>query len=134
MATKHDESQQTERKTTLTARQRKTISLLLTCGTITEAAEKAKVNRATVHQWMKDEDFRAELERQRNAVTQEAFGMLASNLTRAVEVLAGLLNDGDKRLKRFAANDILNHFARHKELNELTERIEAIEQTLAKRG
>jgi phage terminase small subunit len=133
MATKRDESQQTDRKTTLTPRQRKIIPLLVTCSTITEAAKKAKVNRATVHEWMKDGDFRAEVGRQRDAVTQEAFGMLASNLTRAVEVLAGLLNDGDKRLKRFAANDILNHFARHKELNELTERIEAIEQALAKR-
>jgi phage terminase small subunit len=134
MTTKRDESQQTERKTTLTARQRRIIPLLVTCGTITEAAEKAKVNRATVHQWMREEDFRAELQRQRDAVTQEAFGMLASNLTKAIEVLAGLLNDGDRRLKRFAANDILNHFVRHRELNELTERIEAIEQALAKRN
>jgi hypothetical protein len=95
--------------------------------------EPAGVNRATVHDWLRNEDFRAEVERQRDAVTQGAFGMLASNLTRAIEVLAGLLNDGDKRLKRFAANDILNHFTRHKELNELTERSEAIEQALAKR-
>jgi hypothetical protein len=133
MATEHNESQQTERKTALTARQRKIIPLLVVCGTITEAAEKAKVNRATVHKWMKDEDFRAEVERQRAEVTQEAFGMLSSNLTKAITVLAGLLEVIDMRLKRFAANDIIGHFLRYKELDELTRRIEAIEKALQER-
>jgi hypothetical protein len=42
MATKRDETRQTERKRTLTARQGRIIPLLVTCGTITEAAKKPR--------------------------------------------------------------------------------------------
>jgi phage terminase small subunit len=133
MTTEFNESQQTEQKTALTARQRKIIPLLVTCATFTETCEKAKLNRTTLYKWLKDPAFRAEVERQRVEVTQEAFGMLSQNLTKAIETLAGLLDDSDKRLKRFAANDIIGHFLRYKELDELTRRIEAIEKALQER-
>jgi hypothetical protein len=45
----------------------------------------------------------------------------------------GLLDSGDERVKRLTANDIVNHFLRHKELHELEKRIETIESSLEHR-
>jgi len=47
-----------------------------------------------------------------------------------VDTLTGLLDDSDKRLKRFAAKDVIEYFIRHKELEDLEKRITAIEQRL----
>jgi hypothetical protein len=38
------------------------------------------------------------------------------------------LDDSDKRLKRFAAKDVIEYFIRHKELEDLEKRIAGIEQ------
>ena len=133
MTTKSDRSQQNEPKTELTARQRKFIPLLVACPTFTEACEKGKLNRTTLYQWLKNSGFKAEVQRQREEITQEAFGLLAQNLTKAVETLAGLLGDNDKRLKRFAAKDVIEYFLRHRELAELENRIKAIEDRLEDR-
>jgi len=133
MATESHRNQQNEPKTELTARQRKLIPVLVTCATFTEACKKGKLNRTTLYEWLKEPAFRAEVERQREEVTQEAFGMLSQNLTKAVETLAGLLDDRDKRLKRFAAKDVIEYFLKHRELEELEERVGAIEERLQSR-
>ena len=55
------------------------------------------------------------------------------NLTKAVETLAELLGNNDKRLKRFAAKDVIEFFLRHRELAELEKRIGLIEERLQSR-
>jgi hypothetical protein len=42
----------------------------------------------------------------------------------------GLLDTSDDRVKRLTANDIINNFLKHKEINELEERIQQIETRL----
>lgn len=130
MTTESDEKQQSEEKTKLTARQRRFIPVLISCATFTEACEKGRLNRTTLYKWLKDPEFKREVDRQREEVAQEAMGLLSNNLTRAVEVLAGLLEDNDKRLRRFAAKDVVEYFLKHKELREVEERLMAIEQRL----
>jgi len=118
---------------TLTDRQLKAIPYIVAAPTYTEGAQTAGINRATLYEWLRDPDFKAELDMQREQVSQEAFGVLTQNLTRAVEALTGLLDGGDARLKRLVCNDIISHFLKHKELAELEERIEAVEDALAER-
>jgi hypothetical protein len=48
-------------------------------------------------------------------------------------VPVGLLDGSDERVKRLTANDVVNHFLRHKELHELETRIETIEHRLEER-
>ena len=114
----------------LTNRQLKAIPSIVTSPTYTEGCEKAKVDRTTFYKWLRQPDFKAELDRQRNEITAEAFGILSQSLTKAVEVLAGLLNHQDDRLKRLTAKDIIDFIIRHKEVENLEQRIEAIEQRL----
>jgi hypothetical protein len=133
MATENDRNQQTAGKSVLTPRQRRAIPLLVASRTYTEGIEKAGINRTTLYKWLKEPGFSAELERQRDELASEAFGVLSQSLTRAVETLVGLLDCGDNRLKRLAANDIIDHVLKHKEISEIEERLETLEQTLLDR-
>lgn len=118
----------------LTVRQLKAIPFIVSSPTYTEGMQKAKVNRSTFYKWLKEPEFKAELDRQRDEVAAEAFGILSQSLTKAVETLVGLLNHKDDRLKRLTAKDIIKHFLKHKEVKELEERIAAIEQRLDQQG
>ena len=128
--TKPNETQRNDGKTQLTARQLKAIPLIVTSPTHTKGCKRAKVNRTTFYKWLKDPAFKAELDLQRRQIAAEAFGVLSQSLTKAVETLVGLLDSGDKRLGRLAAKDIIDFIIRHKENEELEQRIAEIEQKL----
>jgi len=95
-----------------------------------EACERGQVSRDTVHRWMQEPGFRSELERQRAELVDQGFALLSQNVSAAVEGLVGLLDNGDARLKRLACKDILDQHHKFREMDELTKRIEAIEEKL----
>jgi phage terminase small subunit len=117
----------------LTTRQRKAIPLIVSGHTYTEGCEKAKINKTTFYKWLKEPDFKAEFDRQRNEITDEAFAILSQNLTKAVETLTGLMDTQDNRLKRLVCNDIIEHILQHREIEEINNRLTAIEQRLAEK-
>ena len=117
----------------LTARQLKAIPFIVSSPTYTEGMQKAKVNRSTFYKWLKDLEFKTELDRQRDEVASEAFGILSQSLTKAVETLVGLLDNKDDRLKRLTAKDIIDFIIRHNEFEDVDKRLTAIEQKLDSR-
>ena len=117
----------------LTARQTKVIPFIVSSPTYTEGIEKAKVSRKTFYSWLKQSEFKAELDRQRDEVGAEAFGILSQNLNRAVETLVSLLNSSNERVRRLTAKNMIEHFLKHKELKDLEGRIAAIEARLSER-
>jgi hypothetical protein len=119
-----------EEKIKLSRRQLKAIPFLIGSPTYTQGCEKAKINKTTLYKWLKNPEFRTELDRQRSEIVEAAFGMIAQNIEKAVSTLVGLLDTGDDRVKRLTANDIIGHFLKHKELRELEERIERIEERI----
>jgi len=130
MATESDKKQQVAEKQGLTKRHLKVIPLLVASLTYTEACEKASINRSTLYEWLKMPEFKAEVERQRSRIAEQAFGILTQNMTRAAETLACLLDDSDKRLKRFAAKDIIEYFIKHKEVEDLEKRLTEVVKRL----
>ena len=114
----------------LSRRQLRAIPFLVSSPTYTLGCEKAKINKATLYKWLKNPKFKAELDRQRNEIVEAAFGMIAQNIEKAVSTLVGLLDIKDERVKRLTANDIIGHYLKHKELDELEERIQQIETQL----
>jgi len=128
--TETNKTKQNGENTSLTARQLKAIPLIISSPTCTEGCEKARLNRTTFYEWLKNPLFKAELDQQRDEVAAEAFAVLTQSLTKAVETLVGLLNHKDDRLKRLTAKDIIEFIIRHKEVEDLEKRIEAIEQRL----
>jgi hypothetical protein len=119
-----------EEKIKLSRRQLKAIPFLIGSPTYTQGCEKAKINKTTLYKWLKNPEFRTELDRQRSEIVEAAFGMIAQNIEKAVSTLVGLLDTGDDRVKRLTANDIVNHFLKRRELVDLEERIERIEERL----
>ena len=131
--TESNKNQQNTEKTQLTARQLKAIPIIVASFTYSEGCKEAKLNRTTFYEWLKIPKFKAELNRQRNEVAAEAFGVLSQGLTKAVETLVGLLDSKDGRLKRLAAKDIINFIVRHKENEDLDERLRKVEKLLAEK-
>ena len=117
-------------KVKLTDRQLKAIPHIVSNPTYDEGCKKARINRTTLYKWLKEPKFKAELDRQRNEVAAEAFGVLSQSLTKAVETLVDLLDNKDNRLKRLTAKDVINFIIRHKENEDLDKRMAAIEQRL----
>jgi hypothetical protein len=57
---------------------------------------------------------------------------IAQGLTKVAQTLVGLLDHADDRLKRLARKDIIEYILKHKEVEDLENRIAAIEQKLSK--
>lgn len=129
--TENNETQQNSGEPQLTDRQLKAIPIIVASPTYTQACEKAQLNRTTFYEWLKDPQFKAELDRQREEIASEAFGVLSQSLTKAVETLVSLLDNADDRLKRLTAKDIIDFIIRHKENEELGQRIAEIEARMA---
>lgn len=128
--TKSGKIQQNPEKRKLTDRQLKVIPLIVTSPTYSEGCKKAKLNRTTFYEWLKDPEFKAELDRQRDDIAAEAFGILSQSLTKAVETLVSMLDNKDDRLKRLTAKDIIDFIIRHKEIVDIDRRLAAIERRL----
>ena len=133
MPTKSNKNQQNTEKTQLTGRQLKAIPIIVTTPTYSKACKKARLNRTTFYEWLKIPEFKAELDRQRDEITAEAFGVLTQSLSRAVEALVGLLDNKDDRLKRLTAKDVIDFIIRHKENEDLDKRLTEVEKLLAEK-
>ncbi len=121
----------TKEKAKLTDRQIKAIPSIVGSPTFSEGCKKAKINKTTLYKWLKKPEFKAELDRQRDEVASEAFGVLSQSLTKAVETLAALLDNKDDRLKRLTAKDVIDFIIRHKENEDLNRRLSEVEKRLA---
>ena len=121
------------KKAKLTDRQLKAIPFIVSSPTYTEGIKKAKLNRTTFYKWLKCPEFKAELDRQRDEIAAEAFGVLSQSLTQAVEALVSLLVNKDDRLKRLAAKDVIDFIIRHKENEDLDNRLKEVEKRLAEK-
>ena len=133
MTTESDEIRQNDSESKLTGRQLRFLPILLASPTYTHACEKGRVSRDTLYEWLKEPAFKAELERQRAELVAQGFALLSQSVVKAVETLVGLLDGSDGRLKRLAARDILDQHVKFRELDDLTQRIEAIEERLQSR-
>ena len=125
-------NKKTDAEPKLTERQRKAIPSIVSSPTYTRGCKKAKINKATLYEWLKVPEFKAELDRQRDEVASEAFGVLTQSLTKAVETLVGLLDNKDDRLKRLTAKDLVSFVIQHKENEDLDKRLTEVEKRLAK--
>lgn len=126
MGTENDKTKQKK----LTPRQRNAIAAVIACPSYSAAAEKAGISRSTLYRWLDEPDFRAELDHQRDRMAEQASLQLLQATSRAVTVLCDLLDDDDPRVRRLAAQSILNYALQTRELIELTRRIEAVEDSI----
>ena len=110
-----------------TQKQLHALPFIATCQTYTLAAEKAEVTYKQICEWMLQKPFKTEVRRLQDEILEDAVASIKTATTKAADVLITLLDDEESRTRLKAANDILNHTARFKELQELEGRISALE-------
>ncbi len=133
MATESDKIRQDDGESELTDRQLKFLPVLLASPTYAQACRKGKISRDTLYEWLRQPEFRDELKKRRDELVKQSFALLSQSVGKAVETLVGLLDEPDGRLKRLAANDILDQHLKFKELDDLTQRVETVEERLQSR-
>ena len=82
----------------LTIPQTKALGALLAGGTVTRAAERAAVDRTTVHRWLREDwDFQAALNRGRSELQSAVEARLLLVAEQAAETVAHAVQGGDLR-------------------------------------
>ena len=120
----------TETSDRFTQKQRATLVHLVTSPDIKKASESVGVSRKQIYEWFKIPDFRNELASLQNEALDVAIASLKGTAARAVDVLTELLDDPDSRVRLKCANDILTHIGKFRELQEIEERVRAIEEAM----
>ncbi len=117
-----------ENQNQLTSRQIAALPCFVASASVEASCEAADISRETYYKWLKNPVFKSELDRLRNEVVNDAVNQLKATTVKAATTLSLLLDrDDNPSVQRAAANDILNHVGRFKELQELQERIEKLE-------
>lgn len=111
----------------LSARQRQVIRILMQSRSIEEGAKWAGLSRTTIYKWLRLPPFQEELSRRRNELMDVGMDTLKSQFEKAAAVLGGLLNSDNETIRRHAANDVIGHAIKAKEIQELEERLSKIE-------
>ena len=113
----------------LSKRQKQVLPIFASNLTIEEACEHAGISRNTFYEWLKDPQFKLELDRLRNEIVNEAVNHLKITSTKAARTLTDLLErDDSPTVQRSAANDVLGHVMKFMELKELEDRLADIER------
>ena len=117
----------------LTDKQLRVIPFLLEAPSIEEGCKRAKVSKATVYGWLKEEAFREELGRQREEVVRGALETLKANVGKATETLVNLLESEKEGIRARAAEDIIEFTQKAVEQEELEKRVAALEELMKER-
>lgn len=119
-------------KETLTQKQLRAIPFLLAAPSIEEGCKRARVGKATVYGWLKEQAFKEELGKRREEVVRGALDTLKANVSRATEALVGLLDSEKEGIQARVAEDIIEFTQKAIEFESLEKRIEALEERISK--
>ena len=118
----------------LTARQRRTIPLVLAAKNIGDGCRAAKIAPVTWYAWLKNEGFKAVVDEQREAVISEALDRLKAAVNEAVEGLTGLMSVEEKSIRLRACERVLDYFLKTKEIEEIEQRLTELEKAIGGKG
>jgi transposase len=117
----------------LNNRQLKAIPLLIGCDTVEDAARKTGVSKGTLYEWMKKDEFNNAVSSARKKLLDKAMNKLMSASMKAVITLEKLLDAESESVRRAAANDVLGHILKYRELSEIEDRLETVEKIVLER-
>ena len=116
---------------TLTPRQRRGITAMLSCPTVKAAAEQAKVNRKTLTRWLAQPEFIAELKAAQAGIIDRASGRLIQGLELALDTLADLMQSAESEsVRRSAAAEWLGQCLTLREQTDIDRRLTELEKRL----
>lgn len=119
--------------TGLTQRQERALVALISQPTIAKAAEAAEVGERTIHEWIRQDRFGTEYRKRRREAFTQTIALAQRFAPLAMQTLAKALVDDEApyACKVAAATTILRFGRESLELDDLAERIKAIETRVA---
>jgi len=116
----------------VTSKQRRAIEALVTTGQVTDAADAAQVARRTVYRWLRQDAFRGALdEAEAEAVAEVSRSLLALGRD-AVDTIGETMRDPEvsPTVRVRAADIVFGRMVRLRELTELENRVQALEDKI----
>src|SRR4051794_11326312 len=113
----------------LSRKQEQAMTALVTCASVTEAANQCGVAEVTLRRWLKDDGFQAAYREVRRAVMQHAITQVQRATGEAVETLRHVMQDRESpaSARVSAAKAILETAIKGIEIEDLEARIAALE-------
>ena len=105
------------------------LSALISAGSIRGAAKRANISEGTVRNRLSDPDFRAEFDKLRGELLQEAAQGLTARLESATATMSEIMEDGKNpaSVRVSAADAVLRHALRYVEAADILRRLDALE-------
>ena len=94
---------------------------------VAEASRQSQVGYTTLRRWLKDDDFRQELDRLRQEAAELAGAQLQGLMLQSVTVLADAMNDPKVSVRLHAARIALAYGVRLGQLEKFQQQLEAVE-------
>lgn len=120
----------------MTAKQTAFLQAMLEESTITKAAEKAGINRTTAYKYLKDKDFKKELNARRTECVNDTVRYLQGKLSLCNETLVSIIENPDTndQIKINAINAIYANCKSMTETAEIITRLEQVEELIESGG
>jgi hypothetical protein len=113
----------------LSHKQKTAIPIIASIGNREEAARRAGISKDCLYRWLSEKSFRDAVEQLQNEIVSDSYGFLKAAVNSAVGTLIQLTTRSDcPAVQRAAANDILNHTMRFKEIMEIEKRLIQVEK------
>jgi hypothetical protein len=93
----------------LTKKQLVTINAILATPTYEKAIKMSKVSRSTFYRWLKEDNFKNEMERQCALIAEDNLKYLKKDAGTAISTLRGLLNSNSDKIKFQAATKFIEY-------------------------
>lgn len=120
-------------KENLADRQLRVIPHLLAAPSIEEGCKRARVGKATLYDWLKQEAFRGELGQRRKEIVEVAIEALKANVTKAAQTLVKHLDCEKENISIRAAMSIIQYAQRAIEEEDLEQRVQTLEEARKER-
>ena len=117
-------------KPSFTARQKRTLPILASASSISEAARLSDVGRRTLHRWLDDPNFRNELAGLHKEAADLARSQLQGVMLQAVLALADSLQDPNPEIRLRAIRTALDYSAKFNDIETLRQELRALEDSL----
>lgn len=114
----------------LSSHKRRAVLALVEHGAVARAADECKLSRQTLYRWLREPEFAQALRDESDSRVEQASRRLTYLVDEAITVLSELLKSGSEHQRRLAADSVLSHALRLRELVELEQRISNLERSL----
>lgn len=117
---------ETHGESILKPKQKRALAALLV-KSLDEVCEDTGISRPTLWRWMKEPEFKDELKKAQDELFTAALGQLKSNLERAVQKVAALMDSTRADVALRAAQSLIEYNLRIRQIESLEQKIAELE-------